>query len=438
MRGRVRRVDKRRNDKWSRHRLKISKYSSPLLLLHMLAVACVAHLNPVFSGVVHSLHEYIRFCRAPICARKMCEFFIHVTKSFTFSANFWMRASNYLPTATAETCFCSSKIDFHTITKWFNSKFIMELSTFISAFICIVSTFLLYFSLNRFKMDSQTNAADTPRVTRREVPSKPASKSSSKQTKATFQFNGPVTGEFKKQFYPEQDDITSVHIGTASMKYKALSFGLENLDEIPRLAEMKRFALFYNKLSDSLTELFDAQTRKLKHDMNGLNQFTSLQNQFIAAGDNLEIHMELVKLAYKKAGSPTRERVVRGIQRSIVTRDHAEYRLVTKFDVYWDVLKHFMVFFRFFSVFFRFFFGFQESENPKNLRFSKIFTLFSKNLEFSIFFQNFFLLKFRPNVIFLTFFQVFVGFLIFFKNFFSLKSRQKLVFSTFFGFFRIL
>ena len=411
----------------------------------MLTAACVAHINPVFTGVVHP-HEYIRFCRA-LCARKMCVFLKHVNvflNHVTIFAYFWMRAINFF-TVERETHTHFSELKTHLKSTTEILGFPMD----ILIFILVISPIFLYFS--KLIMQTSQEPISTPRLDRKPVPSKLSAKTNNKQS---GKVNSATLSKFVKIDYPATELLSAVDVSRACMKYKAFRFGIDNLSESLQIVEIKRFAIFYNDLPLSITELFDVQAAKLKYDAAGLSTFTALQQQFIIAGDNADIQMELVSRAYKKPGSPTRERIVRTIQREKVAKDAKEYRPVIEWTVLEppflkfsellccflglynskkletpDFLKNpkfsefFGIFFTFFSNFFNFFEIFFSNFSDFFRCFSmilRIFSTFFPNLSnFSIFFEKKFLVVFGSQAyktwlgtFFSTFFQIF-GFSIF-------------------------
>jgi len=126
---------------------------------------------------------------------------------------------------------------------------IIDFIYLLNLIICVFSLLIFFFSLHK-TMESvpSTSQSGTPRLQRRTVPNKSTTTAPTKPGKL-FQFNGAVSGPFVKQPFPVQDEITDVHTSSACMKYKALRFGLANLDENAKLAEMKSFAFFQKKFA---------------------------------------------------------------------------------------------------------------------------------------------------------------------------------------------
>ena len=350
-----------------------SKYSSSTIL-NALLVACVAHRIPVYAGVVHT-RERVKFCRATF-AHKMYEFFISNVSTFFYRSHAWLvawlHASDLFPSWMDGNNTREISTDTFSLTFSLISQLKSYLTKSIIFFTLIRILILIFHIFSETNRKMNTSNPDTPVKIRQNVPNK---SSSTKAVKPTFQSAGAVLPPYVKTFYPEEQAVTQQILTSACLKYNGLRFGLDELkDQNKALAEFRVFTRFFNNLSVAITEVFVVLAQKTKYDRSGFQTFLKLQTDFVRVGNSSELQKQLVGKYFQKKMSPSKTRVLRGIDREQVMLKSAEYRTVKTEKC---------------SRFPAEFFG----KIPKSI--------FSGNSNFQFFFKTFF---FRRNFFFRNFF----------------------------------
>ena len=294
------------------------------------------------------------------------------------------------------------QIDFSKTTRQKQKMEFHQFSTILT-FLITLCTFI--FSILILQTMIQPNRVETPNLDRKPVSNKSvvAAKSSSKSSKKNTK---PVTVFNKVEF----SDVRNLQLGEAELicsRYPGFRYGYEsNRTDEQKLAFFHQFAQHWNTLTPSISELFMERCFKHKNTQNGYNDFLKTQLEFTEAVQVAD-QKRLVEKFYKTKTSPTRTRIMVGLNREETACGLKAYRSCEKgagkedlrcADFSTQIFRTFWTFFRIFKFskfqIFKFFefsnfpdFQIFELSNFPNFQIFKIFgfSIFSNFQIFRIF-----------------------------------------------------